>query len=305
MDLTSGSAGAITGLLASDRAFAWLGIAVCLSQAAMFSGLNLAIFSVSRLRLEVESAGGNSDAQKVLALRQQSNLTLATILWGNVAVTVLFALLSGSVLAGGAAFAFSTIVITFFGEIVPQAYFSRNALRIAAGCTPLLRAYRILLFPVAGPSAWLLDWWLGPEAIALFRERDFKALIAKHIEAAECDVGHLEGSGALNFLDLDDLLVCHEGSASAACRSLTADLNCRPMRLPSTTLSCAASMPLAKNGWYSPNPPASPAWRWIPTGFCARCCLVDCCPIRTRTGTVQSSSATRGRAWGRSSHSWS
>ncbi|MGA7986446.1 MAG: hypothetical protein WCA01_14795 [Burkholderiales bacterium] len=30
----------------------WLGVALCLSQSAMFSGLNLALFSVSRLRLQ-------------------------------------------------------------------------------------------------------------------------------------------------------------------------------------------------------------------------------------------------------------
>jgi CBS domain containing-hemolysin-like protein len=36
--------------------YIWLGIAVCISQSAMFSGLNLALFSVSRLRLEVDAA---------------------------------------------------------------------------------------------------------------------------------------------------------------------------------------------------------------------------------------------------------
>ena len=31
----------------------WLGIIFCITQSAMFSGLNLAFFSVPRLRLEV------------------------------------------------------------------------------------------------------------------------------------------------------------------------------------------------------------------------------------------------------------
>jgi CBS domain containing-hemolysin-like protein len=38
-------------------ALTWLGIALCLGQAGMFSGLNLAVFSVSRLKLEAEAAG--------------------------------------------------------------------------------------------------------------------------------------------------------------------------------------------------------------------------------------------------------
>ena len=38
----------------------WIGIIACLSQSAMFSGMNLAVFSLSRLRLEVEAADGNA-----------------------------------------------------------------------------------------------------------------------------------------------------------------------------------------------------------------------------------------------------
>jgi CBS domain containing-hemolysin-like protein len=38
-----------------NEIFIWLGIAFCLSQSAMFSGLNLAFFSLTRLRLEIEA----------------------------------------------------------------------------------------------------------------------------------------------------------------------------------------------------------------------------------------------------------
>jgi metal transporter CNNM len=189
----------------------WLGIALCVSQSAMFSGLNLAIFSVSRLRLEVESAGGSRAARRVLDLRRESNFTLTTILWGNVSVNVLLTLLSGSAFTGVGAFLFSTVVITFFGEIIPQAYFSRNALRLAAVLAPVLRAYGMLLYPVTKSTAMLLDWWLGPESILLFRERDFRALISRHIEAPEGDLGRVEGTGAINFLDIDDVMVREEG----------------------------------------------------------------------------------------------
>ena len=188
----------------------WIGIALCISQSAMFSGLNLAVFSVSRLRLEIE-AGANPDAAALLALRRDANLTLSTVLWGNVSVNVLLTLLSDSVLAGVSAFVFSTVVITFFGEIIPQAYFSRHALRVAARLAPVLKTYRVILYPLAKPTAMMLEWWLGPEAITLFRERDFRALIMRHVEAGSSEVGRLEATGALNFLDLDDIAVRDEG----------------------------------------------------------------------------------------------
>src|SRR5215472_7758646 len=124
----------------------WLGIALCIAQSGMLAGLNLATFSLSRLRLEIEASAGDPDAVKVRELRRDSNLTLATIVWGSVATNVLLTLLSGSVLSGVAAFAFSTVVITVLGEIIPQAYFSRHALHMTALLMPLLRLYGILLY---------------------------------------------------------------------------------------------------------------------------------------------------------------
>ena len=59
----------------------WLGIALCLTQSAMFSGLNLAVFSLSRLRLEAAAEGGDRDARRVMALRRNANFALTTILW--------------------------------------------------------------------------------------------------------------------------------------------------------------------------------------------------------------------------------
>src|ERR1700730_15580371 len=110
----------------------WISIAFCVTQSAIFSGLNLAILSVINLLLEVEAASGNLDAIRVLDLRKDSNFTLSTIVWGNVVTNVLLTLLSDSVLTGIGAFVFSTFAITLFGDIVPQAYFSRNALQMVS-----------------------------------------------------------------------------------------------------------------------------------------------------------------------------
>ena len=189
----------------------WIGIAFCISQSALFSGSNLAFFSISRLRLEVEAARQNQQAEKILSLRQDANFLLTTILWGNVGINVLLTLLSSSVMAGVLAFLFSTVVITFIGEIIPQAYFSRHAMRTAAVLAPILKIYQKLLYPVAKPTAWVLDQWLGAEAIQFFREKDLQEVIKKHLEDSGTDIDKVEGKGAINFLALDDIPVETEG----------------------------------------------------------------------------------------------
>jgi len=190
----------------------WLGIIGCLSQSAMFSGANLAYFSLGRMRLEAEVEKGNKLARRILALRRDSNLLLCTILWGNVSVNVLLALLSDSVFAGVGAFIFSTVGITFFGEIIPQAYFSRHAMRVGALLSPLMRFYQVLLYLVAKPCALILDWWIGPEGLTFYRERDIEIILEKHIRQHDSEISANEGRGALNFLALDDRQVSDEGS---------------------------------------------------------------------------------------------
>jgi len=189
---------------------AWLGVFACILQSGLFAGLNLAVFSLSLLRLQIEADGGNEDAAQVLELRKDANQVLATVIWGNVTTNVLLTLLSDSVLTGLGAFFFSAFAITLLGEIIPQAYFSRNALRMTARFLPFLSFYRVILFPLAKPTALLLDWWLGSEGVAYLKEQDIRLLIARH-GASGGDIGRLEATGAQNFLDLDDVSVCDEG----------------------------------------------------------------------------------------------
>jgi metal transporter CNNM len=188
----------------------WAGIILCIIQSALFAGLNLAVFSLSQLRLQIEADGGNADAARMLNLRKNSNQVLATIIWGNVTTNVLLTLLSDSVLAGVAGFLFSAVAITMLGEIIPQAYFSRNALRMTGRFLPFLNFYRVVLHPLAKPTALLLDWWLGVEGITYLGERDVRTLIARSA-ASGGDIGRLEATGARNFLDLDDIPVSDEG----------------------------------------------------------------------------------------------
>ena len=189
----------------------WIGIGGLVIQSGTFSGLNLALFGVSALRLQTLVNTGNEQAAAVLELRKDSNFVLTTILWGNVGTNVMLTLLSDSVMAGMIAFFFSTFVITFGGEIIPQAYFSRNALRMASLLSPMLRLYQIVLFPLAKPSALILDAWLGKESVDYIPEKEIQEALRQHVRAPESEISRTEGVGAINFMALDDILVSQEG----------------------------------------------------------------------------------------------
>lgn len=93
------------------------------------------------------------------------------------------------------------------GEITPQAYCIRYALRMVALMGLLLRIYQMIWYPAAKPTSMVLDWWLGKEGIQYFSERDLCIVTRKHVEEDETEIDHLKGVGALNLLALDDLRV--------------------------------------------------------------------------------------------------
>jgi len=189
----------------------WIGMFLCLLQSGMFSGLNLGFFGLSRLRLEVESEANDENAKRILKLRKNAHFLLATLLWGNVSSNVLLTMITDSVFAGVGAFLFSTVFITFFGEIIPQAYFSRYALKSSVVLVPIIRFYQMLLYPIARPTGYLLDKWLGKESIHYFNEDEFKIMLKRHAQSGLTDVGQLESLGAANFLSMDDIKIKDEG----------------------------------------------------------------------------------------------
>ena len=127
------------------------------------------------------------------------------------ASNVLITVLSDSILTGVGAFMFSTVGITLFGEIFPQAYLAKNALRSSIILVPIIRFYRFLFYPLAKPTALFLDWWLGTEKISYFREDEIKVLLRQHAQSKMTDLGNLETLGAINFLSIDDVRIKEEG----------------------------------------------------------------------------------------------
>jgi hypothetical protein len=84
---------------------------------------------------------------------------------------------------------------------------------MASLLSPVMRFYQFVLYPVAKPSALMLDKLLGKEAVEFLKERQLKGVIEQHIDSEHAEIDYIEGRGALNFLDIDDVPIADEGEA--------------------------------------------------------------------------------------------
>ena len=170
----------------------------------LFSGLNLGLMSLDPHALKRKIELGDTLAAKVYPVRQQGNLLLVTLLLGNVAVNSALAIFLGSLVSGFIAGIFSTLLITVFGEIIPQAAFSRFALAFGAKSAWFVTILLWVFYPICKPMAWLLDKMLGAELPNMYSKQELVKILEEHGHHIDAEVDEDEeriATGALTFGD--------------------------------------------------------------------------------------------------------
>lgn len=153
-----------------------------------FSGLTLGFFSLNLTSLERKAKLGDKRAKKIYPVRKNGNLLLCTLLLGNVAVNSAMAIFLGELATGVVAGLISTGLIVVFGEIIPQAVFSRFALTLGANTVWLVRVFIFVLYPIAFPLSWMLDKALGSELATIWSKREIEEIIKHHEDADESEI---------------------------------------------------------------------------------------------------------------------
>ena len=128
--------------------------AALVALSGLFSGLNLGLMSFADedLRIVIEGSPDENkvrNAQRIRPLRARGNLLLCTLLLGNTLVNAMIAILLGDMAGGIVGGIVTTGLIVVFGEIIPQAVCSRNALSIGAATLPLVYVFVVVCFPIA------------------------------------------------------------------------------------------------------------------------------------------------------------
>jgi len=168
----------------------------------MFSGLTLGLMSLSKGELERKIELGDKNAARVYSVRKNGNLLLSTLLLGNVAVNSTIAIFLGNIASGLIAGIVSTALIVIFGEILPQATFSRFALHLGAKTTWLVKIFIIIFYPFTYPIAKALDKILGEEMNTIYSKHELIKIVEQHSNTNLSDVDADEERivmGALSF----------------------------------------------------------------------------------------------------------
>lgn len=177
-------------------------VLLLVSLSALFSGLTLGVMGLNTHELRRKAALGNERAKRVYPVRKNGNLLLTTLLVGNVAVNTALSIFLGSLAPGLIAGVVATALIVLFGEIIPQAVFSRHGLVLGARVVWLVKFFLFILYPIAKPIAWALDKALGHELPTVYSKKELMRLIEEHKWSEDSDVDDEEEQiirGALTF----------------------------------------------------------------------------------------------------------
>ncbi|HEX3569093.1 MAG TPA: CNNM domain-containing protein [Candidatus Saccharimonadales bacterium] len=186
-------------------------VVVLVGMSAVCSGLNISLMALDAADLRRKAKTGNADAARVLPLRKNSHLTLAGILLTNVAAVSATSLVLERRFNGVIAGAASTLLIVIFGEIMPQALFARNALKLTARFSPVLKVMIAITYPISKPLQLLLDKLFGHDAPHLQSRHELGMLLAEHTgdtksELDEDEVEIMKGALTLSEKRVRDIM---------------------------------------------------------------------------------------------------
>ncbi|KAI6857248.1 DUF21-domain-containing protein, partial [Hortaea werneckii] len=155
----------------------YVGVAIALVLlGGAFAGLTIALMGQDETYLQVIATSGEGaerkHATKVLnLLKKGKHWVLVTLLLSNVITNETLPIVLDRSLGGGwPAVLSSTVLIVIFGEIAPQSVCVRYGLSIGAFCAPGVLCLMWIMFPVAWPTAKLLDYLLGEDHGTMYKK---------------------------------------------------------------------------------------------------------------------------------------
>ena len=141
----------------------WVALVILVGFSAFFSASETAFSSLNQIRLKSRAEDGDSSAARVLAMAEQYDKLLSTILIGNNIVniaaasigTIIFTKMLGAERGATVSTIVLTIIVLIFGEVTPKSLAKEMPEKVATAVSPFL----VLLMALMTPLTWLFTQW--------------------------------------------------------------------------------------------------------------------------------------------------
>ena len=155
----------------------WAALVILVGFSAFFSASETAFSSLNQIRLKSRAEDGDSSAARVLAMAEQYDKLLSTILIGNNIVniaaasigTILFTQMLGAERGATVSTIVLTIIVLIFGEVTPKSLAKEMPEKVATAVSPFL----VVLMALMTPLTWLFTQW--------------KKLLGRFVHSGEAD----------------------------------------------------------------------------------------------------------------------
>lgn len=190
-------------------------IALLILMSAFFSATEIAFSSLNPIKLKHAIQNGHKRAKKTLALSEDFDRILTTILVGNNIVniasasiaTVIFVRYWGD-LGVTLSTAVMTVLVLIFGEISPKSIAKRMPEKFAMAITPLLQLFIWILYPLSfifGGIQKLINRRFKEEEGPSITEEELLTYVSEVQQ--EGGINENEGDLIRNVIDFDDLKI--------------------------------------------------------------------------------------------------
>ena len=141
----------------------WVTLVILVAFSAFFSASETAFSSLNQIRLKSRADDGDRTAARVLAMSEQYDKLLSTILIGNNIVniaaasigTILFTRMLGAERGATVSTIVLTIIVLIFGEVTPKSLAKEMPEKVATAVSPFL----VVLMALMTPLTWLFTQW--------------------------------------------------------------------------------------------------------------------------------------------------
>lgn len=174
---------------------------------AAFSGLTLGLLSLNVFELKRKAELGDKEAARVYPIRKRGNELLVALIIGNVFVNSALTVMLNSFLAGAIAVVISTVLITVFGEILPQALLKKHGLAFSARFAFYIDKWLLIVKPLSILPTKLLDRTVGGEQPTIYSNNEIVKIIEEHEESKDSDIEEDELRIVANALNFGDKLI--------------------------------------------------------------------------------------------------